>query len=66
MTPCEPKVKSVRAVVPVGAARTLAPAARSVHHGGYVLEAAKRRPAWSVVSPGPDGGSPMRTLGRRA
>ncbi len=53
MTPCEPKVKSVRAVVPVGAARTLAPAARSVRHGGCALEAAKRRPAWSVVSPGP-------------
>ena len=29
------------------------PAARSVRHGGCALEAAKRRPAWSVVSPGP-------------
>lgn len=66
MTPCEPKVKSVRAMVPVGVARTLAPAARSVRHGVYVLEAAKRRPAWSVVSPGSHGGGPMRTLGRRA
>ena len=66
MTPCEPKVNSVRAVVPVGEARTLAPVARSVRHGGYALEAAKRRPAWFVVSLGSDGGGPMRTLGRRA
>ncbi len=74
MTPCEPMVNSVRAVVPVGevrtlapaAPRTLAPAARSVRHGDYALEAAKRRPAWSVVSRGSDGGGPMRTLGRRA
>ncbi len=64
MTPCEPKVKSVRAVVPVGEARTLAPAARSVRHRDYTLEAAKRSPAWSVVSRGSDGGGPMRTLGR--
>ena len=64
MTPCEPKVNPVRAVVPVGEA--LAPAARSVRHGGYALEAVKRRPAWSVVSRGSDGGGPMRTLGRRA
>ena len=64
MTPCEPKVNSVRAVVPVG--DTLVPAARSVRNGGYALEAAKRRPAWSVVSRGSDGGGPMRTLGRRA
>ncbi len=66
MTPCEPMVNSVRAVVPVGEVRTLAPAARSVRHGGYAREAAKRRPAWSVVSRGSDGGGPMRTLGRRA
>ncbi len=65
MTPREPKVKSVRAVVPVGDARTLVPAERSVRHRGYALEAAKRRPAWSVVSRGSDGGGPMRTLGRR-
>ncbi len=65
MTPCEPKVKFVRAVVPAGEARTLVPAARSVRHGDYALEAAKRRPAWSVVSRGSDGGGPMRTLGRR-
>ncbi len=64
MTPCEPKVKSVRAVVPEGEARTLAPAARRVRHRGYALEAEKRRPAWSVVSWGSDGGGPMRTLGR--
>ena len=66
MTPCEPKVKSVRAVVRVGEARTVAPAGRSVGHGDYALEAAKRRPGWFVVSRGPDGGGPMRTLGRRA
>ncbi len=66
MTPCEPKVKSVRAVVAVGEARTLAPAARRDRHGDYALAAAKRRPAWSVVSRGSDGGGPMRTLGRRA
>ncbi len=65
MTPCEPTVKSVRAVVPEGEARTLVPAARSVRHRGYALEAAKRRPAGSVVSRGSDGGGPMRTLGRR-
>ena len=65
MTPCEPKVKSVRAVVPEGEVRTLVPAARSVRHRGYALEAAKRRPAGSVVSRGSDGGGPMRTLGRR-
>ena len=58
MTPCEPKV---RAVVPMGEA--LAPAARSARHGDCALEAAKRRPAWSVVSRGSDGGGPMRTLG---
>ena len=66
MTPCEPKVKSVCAVVPVGAARTVAPAAPSARHGGCALEAAKRRRGWSVVSRGADNGSPMRTLGRRA
>ncbi len=65
MTPCEPKVKSGRAVVPEGDARTLAPAVLRVRHGGYALEAAKRRPAWSVVSGGSDGGGPVRTLGRR-
>ena len=65
MTPCEPKVKSVRAVVPVGDARTLVPAERSVRHRGYALEAAKRRPARSVVSRGLDGGGPVRTFGRR-
>ena len=64
MTPCESKVNSVCAVVPVG--EVLAPAARSVRHGGYAPEAAKRRPAWSVVSRGSDGGGPTRTLGRRA
>ena len=61
MTPCESKVNSVRAVVPVG--EVLAPAARSVRHGDCALEAAKRRPAWSVISRGADGGGPMRTLG---
>jgi len=64
MTPCEPKGSSVRAVVPVG--DTLVPAARSVRHGDCALEAAKRRPAWSVISRGADGGGPMCTLGRRA
>ena len=61
MTPCEPKVNSVRAV---GEAR--APAGRRARLRDYGLEAAKRRPAWSVVSRGSDGGGPMRTLGRRA
>ena len=65
MTPCDPKLKSVRAVVPEGEARTLVPAARSVRHRGYALEAAKRHPAGYVVSRGSDGGGPMRTLGRR-
>ncbi len=65
MTPCEPEVRSVRAVVPVGDARTRVPAERSVRHRGYALEAAKRRPAWSVVSRGSDGGGPVRKLGRR-
>ncbi len=65
MTPCEPKVKSMRAVVSVGDARTLGSGRAGVRHRGYALEAAKRRPAWSVVSRGSDGGGPVRTLGRR-